>query len=109
MEIREATELDLDVILKIQKEALGSKLIQEGLELLSKSGVELVFVLGYPDYYSRHQFTPAGIHGLEAPYPIPEKNADAWMVRQLHPGLIGKIKGKVQCANALNKPEYWRE
>jgi putative acetyltransferase len=31
------------------------------------------------------------------------------MVQALRPNAIGSVFGKVICANALNKPEYWRE
>lgn len=99
----------LAVVPDCQKQGIGGKLIQEGLQLLSKSAVELVFVLGYPEYYSRHGFQPAGCLGFEAPYPIPEEQADAWMVRALSPGVIGSVHGKVICSDVLNKPEYWRE
>ena len=92
-----------------QREGIGGLLIEKGLEFLSESGVELVFVLGHPDYYPRHGFEPAGRLGLEAPYPIPEKDAAAWMVQALHPGLLGTVSGKVVCADALSKPEHWRE
>jgi putative acetyltransferase len=69
----------------------------------------LVFVLGHPDYYPRHGFEPAGPQGLDAPYPIPAAHEDAWMVLALRPGVIGKLRGRVVCADALDKPEYWRE
>jgi predicted N-acetyltransferase YhbS len=72
-------------------------------------GVELVFVLGHPGYYPRFGFKPAGVLGFEAPYPIPEKHADAWMVRELRAGIIGSVRGKVVCADTLSRPEYWRE
>ena len=68
-----------------------------------------MFVLGHPEYYPRYGFVSAGKLGFEATYPIPEKVADAWMVQELQPGIIGKIKGKVLCAKALDAPEYWRE
>ncbi len=76
---------------------------------MSESGVELVFVLGHPDYYPRHGFKPAGALGFEAPYPIPDKNANAWMVQELRTGAIDSVSGKVICADALNQPEHWRE
>ena len=76
---------------------------------MSETGVELVFVLGHPEYYPRHGFKPAGVHGFEAPYPIPDKHANAWMVQELHPGVIGNVNGKVICADMLNQPEHWRE
>jgi putative acetyltransferase len=97
------------VIPKAQNKGIGGKLIKRGLEMLSNMDVSLVFVLGYPDYYSKHGFQPAGALGFSAPYPIPEKHADAWMVQALKPGVIGATCGKVICADALNKPELWRE
>ena len=93
----------------IQKQGIGGRLIERGLQLLSRSGVDLVFVLGHPEYYPRYGFKPAGHLGFEAPYPIPDEHADAWMVQALRPGVIGSVSGKVICADALNKLEYWRE
>ena len=99
----------LAIIPDEQAKGIGGKLIKEGLKLLSESGVDLVFVLGHPGYYPRYGFKPAGALGFEAPYPIPDKNADAWMVQELKPGVIGTLKGKVICADELDKPEHWRE
>lgn len=99
----------LAIVPEAQKQGIGGQLIQRGLQLLSRSGVDLVFVLGHPEYYPRHGFTPAGCLGFEAPYPIPDRNANAWMVQALRPGVIGSVSGKVICPDALHKPEYWRE
>ena len=100
----------LAVVPDAQAKGIGGKLIDEGLRLLTESGVDLVFVLGHPGYYPRHGFRPkAGALGFEATYPIPEKDADAWMVQELRPDIIGSVQGKVICCNALNKPQYWVE
>ena len=99
----------LAVVPEVQKQGIGGKLIYRGLDLLSEAGNDLVFVLGHPEYYPRYGFKPAGHLGFEAPYPIPDKHADAWMVHALRPGLIGAMRGKVVCADVLNKPEHWRE
>ena len=99
----------LAIIPDEQAKGIGGALIKEGLKLLSESGVDLVFVLGHPGYYPRHGFKPAGALGFEAPYPIPAEHADAWMVQELRPGVIGTLSGKVVCADELNKPEHWRE
>lgn len=99
----------LAVLPQAQNKKTGLKLINEGLKRLQKAGTKTVFVLGHPGYYPRCGFTPAGVHGYDAPYAIPEEHADAWMVKSLFPGIIGTEKGKVQCADALNKPEYWHE
>jgi len=99
----------LAIVPDAQKQGIGGKLIEKGLELLSKSGVDLVFVLGHPEYYPRYGFKPAGDLGFEAPYPIPDVHANAWMVQALWSGVTGIVSGKVICADVLNKPEHWRE
>ncbi len=40
---------------------------------------------------------------------LAENGADAWMVQELKAGVIGRIKGKVQCSEVLNQPQHWRE
>ncbi|MEA5470698.1 N-acetyltransferase [Spirulina sp. 06S082] len=99
----------LAVVPDAQNQGIGGKLIQEGVERLGRSGVELVFLAGYPAYYSRHGFQPASNLGFEPTYPTPKEYPDAWMVRELRPGAIASFSGKVICCDALNKPEYWRE
>ncbi len=92
-----------------QSRGIGGRLVAAGLQQLADAGVDLVFVLGHPGYYPRFGFSPAEIKGFEAPYPIPPQNADAWMVLALHPDVSGNACGRVICADALAKPEYWRE
>lgn len=99
----------LAVVANRQRQGIGKRLVREGLRRLSDDKVKLVFVLGYPDYYSRFGFTPAGIRGLQAPYPIPDQHADAWMVHELVPGAIDSANGTVQCCKSLDHRQYWIE
>lgn len=99
----------LSVHPEYQNQGIGGRLIKEGLKRLKAADVELVFVLGHPDYYPKYGFSPAGIKGLDASHPIPPKNSGAWMVQELHPGVIGHVSGQVICADALNDPKHWRE
>jgi len=99
----------LAVIPDAQRQGIGGKLLEHGLRVLSASGVDLVFVLGHPDYYPRFGFRPAGKLGFDATYPIPEENADAWMLLELRPGVASTADGKILCADKLSRPEYWRE
>ncbi len=92
-----------------QKKGIGEKLIHKGIRQLKELGTELVFVLGHPSYYPRCGFSPAGEKGFEAPYSIPEENADAWMLLSLSGNAIETVNGKVQCSKILNEPQYWRE
>jgi len=75
----------LAVVPDAQNQGIGGRLIEHGAGVLSRLGIDLVFVLGYPGYYRRHGFNAAGRLGFNAPFPIPERNADAWMVRTLRP------------------------
>lgn len=97
----------LAVVPECQRQGIGRALIERDAGLLADSGVQLLFVLGDPAYYTRHGFVPAGPHGLKAPYPIVP--AAAWMVRPLAPGLLGRVDGDVRCAASLARPAYWRE
>jgi putative acetyltransferase len=99
----------LAVVPMFQRRGVGGSLIKDGLERLSRSGVDLVFVVGHPQYYPRHGFTPAGKLGFEMPYPMSAEHADAWMVRALRPDVIGSVSGKVVCCDTLNKPELWQQ
>lgn len=92
-----------------QRQGIGLELMRIGLETLRARGCDLVFVLGHPAYYPRAGFEPAGRLGLSAPYPIAEKNANAWMVVALKPGLLGNVQGTVRCAKALDTEEAWVE
>ncbi|MBK5965402.1 GNAT family N-acetyltransferase [Thiocystis minor] len=93
----------------VQSQGIGGRLIAKGLARLTTAGVDLVFVLGHPGYYSKHGFVPAGNLGLDAPYPIPQEHADAWMVQALRPELLGRVQGQVACAETLDDPRHWRE
>lgn len=97
----------LAVVPESQGQGLGGRLIEHGVRRLSESGVGLVFVLGHPGYYPRHGFEPAHRLGLAAPYPVSPE--DAWMVRALRPGFIGRVRGTIACAKAMDRPEYWRQ
>ncbi|MGD1850455.1 MAG: GNAT family N-acetyltransferase [Cyanophyceae cyanobacterium] len=92
-----------------QKQGIGGQLIEDAVQRLTAAGVEIAFLLGYPSYYPRHQFSPAGKQGFEPTYPVPPKDASAWMLRELKPGAAESRSGKVICADALNAPQHWQE
>lgn len=100
----------LAVVPARQRQGVGGALIRKGLELLRERGAKLVFVLGHKEYYPRHGFVPdAGKRGFQAPYPIAEQYADCWMVQTLPEAGFTEHKGRVVCAEALDRPEHWRE
>ena len=92
-----------------QRRGVGQALCSAGIATAAELGIGLVFVLGHIDYYPRLGFRPASPLGLLAPYPIDPKVADAWMVLETEPGLLGKVQGTVICADSLMSPEMWVE
>jgi len=92
-----------------QRSGVGGALVRWSFEAARKAGAVAILVLGHIDYYPRFGFVPAARHGLIAPYPIPEKVADAWMVAELAPGALDALAGTVRAAEAMMRPEYWRE
>jgi putative acetyltransferase len=92
-----------------QGQGIGQALCKAGIAAATELGIGLVFVLGHIGYYPRVGFTPASRLGLTAPFPIDPKVADAWMVLETEPGLLGRVQGTVVCADALMHPEMWVE
>lgn len=97
----------LGIIPTHQRQGIGSQLVRAGLAQMCATGCKLVFVYGNPAYYRRFGFISATPLGLYAPYPIPAQHADAWMVQAFDDGIIGRVQGTIQCASALNNPQYW--
>ena len=100
----------LAVVPERQRTGVGAALVIEALAESRERGVDLVFVLGIPEYYPRHGFrAPAEAFGFEPPYPLAEGDEQAWMVQELRPGVIGHVRGRVAAADSFMRPEYWRE
>ncbi len=100
----------LAIIPEYQKQGIGQMLIKEGLRILKERGSHLVLVIGHIDYYPRAGFiNDAGNYGYETPYPIPVEVKDAWMYYKLTDCSLIPKSGRVLVADALMKPEYWRE
>jgi putative acetyltransferase len=71
-----------------QKTGVGTALITEGLKRCRDLGIEVVVVLGHPDYYPRFGFTPTVEYGINSEYDVP---AEVFMLLELQPdSLAGK-------------------
>ncbi|WP_289293449.1 GNAT family N-acetyltransferase [Bacteroides sp. CG01] len=100
----------LAVIPDFQKQGIGGLLIRKGIQMLKEKGTKLVFVLGHKEYYPRHGFIQnAQGMGYTTPYPnpTPAEYAEYWMMQALTDEEL--VKGRIKCADALFKPEHWRE
>jgi putative acetyltransferase len=96
----------LAVVPEVQRTGIGGALMTEGLRRVALAGGDLVFLVGHASYYPRFGFRPAGPLGFVAPIPIPPEHADAWMVWEARPRVIGTVSGSVTWAETFHRPEY---
>lgn len=98
------------VLPEFQRKGIGGRLIMAGLKQLQDMGSQMVFVLGHKEYYPKYGFRPHAMEmGYPAPYDIPEKFSEYWMLQPLGENGFNLPKGRVSCADTLNKPEHWRD
>ncbi|WP_167740278.1 GNAT family N-acetyltransferase [Parasedimentitalea huanghaiensis] len=88
------------VLAALQKQGIGGRMIQEGLERLTVAGIAQVFVLGDPSYYSRFGFQEDGF--IIPPYPLTEQWRPAWQSKSLQNDM------QVQ-SGILTVPVAWKD
>ncbi|WP_228024829.1 GNAT family N-acetyltransferase [cf. Phormidesmis sp. LEGE 11477] len=88
-----------------QKRQIGSKLIESGIERLSKRGVDIVFVYGDPKYYGRFGFNPDAASSYAPPYEL--QYPFGWQAIALNQDALTGPDTKISCVAPLNEPELW--
>jgi putative acetyltransferase len=81
------------VLPELQRRAIGSRLVEAGLEACRELGENAVVVLGHADYYPRFGFRPAAELGLR--YRGPDFDP-FFFVAELENGALDAIKGMVE-------------
>lgn len=73
-----------------QREGIGARLIEHGLDILRIRGERIVIVVGHAAYYPRFGFSADKAAPLASPFP-----AEAFMAMELTPGALEGIRGPV--------------
>jgi putative acetyltransferase len=76
-----------------QKHGVGSRLARAGIDACREADVDVVFVLGHIDFYSRFGFEPAAKFGL---FYGTEEFGPYFMALELTPGSLEGLSGLVQ-------------
>jgi putative acetyltransferase len=68
----------------LQKQGIGSRLVERSIEVAREAGARLIIVLGHPEYYPKFGFTAARPQGIDCPFPIDANALDAvWLALRL--------------------------
>ncbi len=86
------------VLPEVQRQGVGSRLIEMGLDLLRERGETAVIVLGHPSYYPRFGFVRASQFGIRSSYDVPD---EAFMALELEDGGLNGRAGV-----AYYQPEF---
>jgi len=79
------------VMPELQRQGIGSQLVEAGLKVLRQQACPFVIVLGHPEYYPRFGFVPASRHGLACQWErVPD---EAFMVLILDEALMAGVSG----------------
>lgn len=76
-----------------QRQGIGSRLVQHGLQECKRLGIDAVVVLGHPKFYPRFGFIPAKQKNLRCEYDVPD---EVFMVAELQPEALQGCSGTVK-------------
>lgn len=99
-ETREATGLGpMAVLPTYQRQGIGSRLVEKGLEVCRERDFTIAVVLGHPTYYPRFGFVPSKPLGIQWEQDVPE---DVFMVLALTDNALADVKGIVKYHPVFN-------
>jgi putative acetyltransferase len=83
----------------LQRQGIGSRLVETGLERARAAGAPFVFVIGHPEYYPRFGFERASRYGVRCQWPqVPD---EAVMIAVFDEGKAVALAGE-----ARYRPEF---
>ena len=88
-----------------QKRRIGSKLIESGMQQLIKTGINILFVYGDPEYYSKFGFSAGVADRYTPPYKL--QYPFGWQAVTLNACNITKPSINIACVTSLCDPQLW--
>lgn len=88
-----------------QKRRIGSTLIESGKQRLSAMGVDILFVYGDPEYYSRFGFSVDAAECYIPPYRL--EYPFGWQAMVFGGRSSRKSSVKIACVGSLCDPRLW--
>ena len=88
-----------------QKHRIGSNLVERGMGQLSRSGVNILFVYGDPEYYGKFGFSVDAAERFIPPYDL--EYPFGWQSITLNEHSIEGSSIKIACVTSLCDPALW--
>lgn len=88
-----------------QRAGIGSMLVEYGMQKMSGMGVDMVFVYGDPEYYSRFGFSADAACQYATPYKL--QYPFGWQAIALNEADVEGSSAVITCVNSLCDPELW--
>lgn len=88
----------VSVVPEKQRQGIGTKLIEQVLEVAKNDEKKAVIVLGHPTYYPKFGFKPASLWGIKLPFDAPD---DAFLALELIPEGLKHTSGIVEYSPAF--------
>ncbi len=88
-----------------QRHQVGTKLVENGIEQLSREGVCIIFVYGDPKYYSKLGFNEKTAANFYPPYKL--QYPFGWLALVLNEKCNTEHIAKVTCVASLCDPTLW--
>lgn len=85
-----------------QRQGIGSRLVERGLERLRDQGCPFVVVIGHPEFYPRFGFQRAADYRLTCAWDVPP---EAFMVTVLKPEMAGSLAGLAEYRSEFSTVE----
>ncbi len=83
-----------------QNQGIGSALVEKGLQVCEERGIEVIIVLGHPNYYPKFGFLPSVRFGLKSEYDVPD---EVFMVRETRKGVLDGVQGVFKYDECFNE------
>ena len=88
-----------------QKRGIGSNLINSGIEMLTRDGVDVLLVYGDPSYYGRFGFKEEIGRSFIPPYTL--QYPFGWLGMKLNETIAFGQSINFKCVSALSKSSLW--
>lgn len=62
------------VLPELQRQGIGSQLVQAGIEALKQAECPFIILVGHPGYYPRFGFDPASHYGIRSEWAVPDES-----------------------------------